>query len=104
MYRPTFVTNSSSSCMIIWEKNPMHYPDDANLYQGDFVCPHCHERIGLGRNDDLNQYMDEKAEALVMRKMAEGCTIFYKIAYLGQFAEDEIEHGTEDSGWYSFQC
>ena len=104
MYRPLFVTNSSSSCMIVWEKNPDDYPDHMASYIG-MKCPHCGGSIGAGSNTEkLEHYLTEEAREVVNNKLAQGCAIFYDIGYLGAFAEDEFEHGSETSGHYSFQC
>lgn len=107
MYRPKFVTNSSSSAMIIWEKNPERFPDDAKVY-GNAWCPHCGHQIIAGTPDcELDQYIDSddvRIRDIIARKMAAGCTIFYKIDYMCTFPEDEVEHGDDESGWYSFQC
>jgi hypothetical protein len=105
-YRPKFVTNSSSSCMIIWEKDPENYPTEMKNYSpGNLRCPHCGESIFTGGTaEELDDYMDEGARAVVRDKIGKGCAIFYDIEYLGHFAEDEIEYGTDSSGWYSFQC
>jgi hypothetical protein len=105
---PAFITNSSSSCLIIWEIDPENYPRDMKLYRGSAVCPHCGKRLGpeLGSEGDeeLDDYMDDRARRVVEEKIARGCSVFYDIAYMGQYREDEQEHGSEYSGQYSFQC
>jgi hypothetical protein len=108
--RPGFITNSSSSCMIVWKKNPS--PDEhpeMTRYGGMYKieCPHCGEFITVGASEDseqLDEYMDGDARRIVMEKLMKGCTIFYNIDYMCTYPEDEIEHGDDESGWYSFQC
>lgn len=111
--RPKFVTNSSSSCMIVWKRNPYleNIPEGMTEYQGAvaLICPHCGETIRedkrkRGEDEDLDIYMDDLAEQVVRDKMLKGCRIFYQIEYMGTFPEDEQEHGNDESGWYSFQC
>lgn len=102
--RPGFVTNSSSSCMIVWQKNPEKIPENMRIYTGGMQCPNCGHTIQVGGDNELDSYMDERARDVVNRKLFNGCTIFYQIEYMGAFSEDETEHGTDDDGWYTFQC
>jgi hypothetical protein len=104
--RNKFVTNSSSSCMIMWEKDPDKYPDpdDMKRYGGGIECPECGYCFRKPKEEELDDYMEDCHKEIVSRKISEGCAVFYNIEYLGHYAEDEVEHGDEDSGWYSFQC
>jgi hypothetical protein len=91
--------------MIIWEKDPANYPEGKKLYRSSgMMCPNCGHTIVAGGSSELDNYLDDGAEAVVKDKIRKGCAIFYDIAYLGQFPEDETEHGDDESGWYSFQC
>jgi hypothetical protein len=102
--RNKFVTNSSSSCMIMWEKDPKNYPKDMKpYYPGVFNCPHCGEEIFKGGLSELDDYIDDEVKLIIEDKLRKGCAIFWNIEYMGAYAEDEQEHGTDESGWYSFQ-
>jgi hypothetical protein len=92
--------------MIVWARDSADYPSDMKVYSpGNLRCPHCGQSIFTGgTREELDNYMDEAAQAVVRDKVGKGCAIFYEIRYLGGFAEDKTEHGTDSSGWYSFQC
>lgn len=78
--------------MIIWELQPDNFPEEDDWTKR--YEPGC----------ELDNYMRIEQQELVEEKLARGCTIFYRIAYLGQFKEDERRHGRKNSGYYSFQC
>jgi hypothetical protein len=92
--------------MIIWEREPAEYPTEMKVYSpGNMRCPHCGEALFAGGSrEELDDYLDEAARSVVLDKIGKGCAIFYDIKYLCHYAEDETEHGTDSSGWYSFQC
>ena len=90
--RVKFVTNSSSSCMIMWELQPDKFPEEDDWTR----------RYTLGC--ELDGYLGEEERELVEEKLARGCAVFYRIAYLGHFKEDARRRGKKNSGYYSFQC
>jgi hypothetical protein len=105
MYRPIFVTNSSSSCMIVWEKYPENYPTNLERYEGT-LCPTCYQIVA--EENKLDSFLEgelheKEVRRLIHRKLLDGCAIFYGIRYLGSYKEDRIEYGTEGSGHFSFQ-
>ena len=107
LIRPKFVTNSSSSCLIVWERYPTDTHDNMTIYRGgSATCPHCGGSLWASHdeNGELDGYLNSSAREVINKALANGCTIFYQIEYLGHFEEDEVEHGDDESGYYSFQC
>lgn len=104
MYRPIFVTNSSSSCIIVWATKPRKH-NDLKQY-AKTCCPHCGQPIG--NTQELDDYLageelEPRVRKLIADKLSEGYAVFYDIQYLGHYEEDEREHILEDGGYFSFQ-
>jgi hypothetical protein len=79
--------------MIIWELQPEKFPeedDNTKRYK-----PGC----------ELDKYLwRDRERELVEEKLSRGCTIFYRLGYLGHFRGDARRYGKKNSGYYSFQC
>jgi hypothetical protein len=75
--------------MIMWIRYPDEVPMNMKVYK-----PGC----------DLEDYLEDRHWAVLNDKLAKGCQIYYQVEYMGAFAEDEKERGTDAEGYYSFQC
>lgn len=92
-----FITNSSSSALIVWVKTDLEdfvkalppeiqqvIPvNNLKLISGE-TCPHCGSRTGVDIVKAL-PYLDEHDGVLLDHKKAEGYQIYFTNGYLGSF-------------------
>jgi hypothetical protein len=110
LHRPIFVTNSSSSCLIVWNKaesveemsdefiqfiRNQGAPDIRELDMTiikEGACPCCHRPHG--ETKELYPYLEEEEyQEYISDKLKEGYTIFYTTSYLGCLGH--VKRGTE---------